>query len=80
MHQYKQSCRSQRSSWKNHSCQTGFDSVARRRAIQLIRETIARHSWTVLSMKLKRILGNWNVGTLYESGKLEHLIQNAGRY
>jgi len=48
--------------------------------IQLVRETKARHSWTALSMKLKRIIGYWNVRTLYGSGKLEQLIQNAGKY
>jgi len=80
MHPYKQSCRLQRISWKNHPCQTGFEQVARRRVIQLVRETKARHSWTALSMKLKRIIGYWNVRTLYGSGKLEQLIQNAGKY
>jgi len=43
MHQYKQSCRSQRNSWKNHPCQTGFGPVAKRRAIQRnLHETLLR--------------------------------------
>ena len=80
MHQYKQSCRSQRSSWKSHPCRTGFEPVARQREIQLIRKAKARDSWAVLSMKLRRIIGYWNVRTLYESDKLEQLIQNARIY
>ena len=64
----------------NHPCKTGFKPVARRREKQLLTETKARHSWTALSMKLRRIIGYWNVRTLYESDKLEQLIKKAGRY